>query len=140
MTDTEADSAVYIAFIQELIAELEAVYASGASREEKLQQKAALIRRAQERFAAEYDSRFRSENYRGFSTLNVNNAYLELYRLYYAGGSYLQELYERSGSDLPKFIAAAKTLHREGAQRGSDPKQRLADALSHDITGGGSVR
>jgi predicted aminopeptidase len=126
MTDGEADNAAFLAFIRELIAELEGVYSGGGSREEKLREKDAIIRAAQSRFEDEYDDRFHSDNYRGFSTLPVNNAYLELFRLYYSGGDYLRELYDRSGRDLPAFIAAAKSLNKKG-----DPRAELEKALGH---------
>jgi predicted aminopeptidase len=125
MMESKADGAVYVAFIQGLIAELDTLYRSGAEREEKLRRKEEIIRAAQRRFEGEYDSLFRGENYRGFSKLPVNNAYLELYRLYYAEDHYLSELYRRSGGDLPRFIAAAKTLKGK-----IPPKQELERALS----------
>ncbi|GHU53445.1 aminopeptidase [Bacilli bacterium] len=124
-SDSEIDSAAYVAYIQGLIAELDALYKSGVSREEKLEKKAEIIRASQERFDAEYETRFHSENYRGFVTLPVNNAYLELYRLYYAENSFFRELYEKSGRDLPKYIAAVKTLKAKG----DDPKVQLERAL-----------
>jgi predicted aminopeptidase len=124
MIDTETDSAAFLAFIRELIGELEALYAGDAPKEEKLQKKDEIIRAAKIRFDDEYDRRFKSENYRGLSSLPVNNAYLELFRLYYGGGDFYRELYDRSGRDLPRFIAAAKTLNRKG-----DPKKQLAKAL-----------
>jgi predicted aminopeptidase len=127
MVHSEADRAAFLAYIQELIAGLETLYAGPGPREEKLLKKAAIIEAALERFDAEYDTRFQSDNYRGFSSLPVNNAYLDLYRLYYAGGEYFKALYERSGGDLPKFIAAAKTLTPKTA--GDDPRARLEAAL-----------
>jgi predicted aminopeptidase len=124
MLDAKTDGAAYAAFIRGLIAELDALYRSGAAREEKLRQKEEIIRAAQRRFAAEYDALFQGENYRGFEKLPVNNAYLELYRLYYAEDDYLAGFYRRSGGDLPRFIAAARTL------RGKDaPRQELERAL-----------
>jgi predicted aminopeptidase len=129
MSDTQTDSAVFIAFIQGLIAELEALYARGLDREEALRQKEALIAAAQERFAREYEQLFKSDNYRGFADMRINNAYLELYRLYYSGGDYLRDLYERSGGDLPAFIAAAKKLAREASRKDFDPARELAVAL-----------
>jgi predicted aminopeptidase len=126
--DSEADSASYVAYIQGLIAELDAVYKNDVSREEKLGKKAEIIKASQERFDSEYETRFHSENYRGFATLPVNNAYLELYRLYYAESSFFKELYEKSGRDLPKYIAAVKTLKAKG----DDPKVQLAKALETD--------
>jgi predicted aminopeptidase len=124
MIDSEADNAVFVSFIQALIAELEALYQSGAGRDEKLRRKDGIIKAAQKRFDENYDTLFRSDNYRGFSALPVNNAYLELYRLYYAGSGYLEALYDRSGRNLPAFIAAVKTLTPRG-----DPRAQLEAAL-----------
>jgi predicted aminopeptidase len=125
MGDRAADSAAYVAFIRELIAELDAVYQGELGREEKLERKEAIIRAAQERFEAEYESRFKRDNYRGFSKMKINNAYLELFRLYYEESGFFEGLYEKSGRDLRAFIAAAKTLKPAG-----DPKRQLEEALA----------
>jgi predicted aminopeptidase len=125
MAVSEKDGAAFLSVIRGLIGELETLYGSPAEREEKLLRKEAIIREAQERFEADYEKLFQNDSYRGFSTLPVNNAYLELYRLYYAEDAYFKELYERSGRDLPKFIAAAKTL----SLRAGDPKTQLERAL-----------
>jgi predicted aminopeptidase len=130
LIDSEIDGAAYMGYIRELIAELDALYQSSVSREEKLIRKEVIIRTSQERFEVEYETRFHSENYRGFVKLPVNNAYLELYRLYYAEGSFFKDLYEKSGRDLPKYIAAVKTLKEKRASGDSkDPKTRLTKAL-----------
>jgi predicted aminopeptidase len=121
---SEEDSQNYVAFIQELAGELEAVYSSGVSREEKLTEKERIIAEAQERFDSEYESRFSSDNYRGFSQMSINNAYIELFRLYHAQDNFFADLYERSGQDLPAFIAAAKTITSRG-----DPRTHLENAL-----------
>jgi predicted aminopeptidase len=123
--DSEADNRSYTAYLRGLIAELENLYNSAVSPEEKLVQKARIIRNSQERFSREYDGLFHSDNYRSFSELPVNNAYLDLYRLYYEGGDFYRDLYERSGGSLPRFIAAAKTLHK----RERNPKEALTRAL-----------
>jgi predicted aminopeptidase len=114
-----------VAYLRGLIAELEELYRSAASREEKLARKAEIIRASQERFKRNYDALFRGRDYEGFAELPVNNAYLELYRLYYEGGDFYRDLYEKSGGNLPRFIAAAKTL----GSREKDPKGALAAAL-----------
>jgi predicted aminopeptidase len=124
----DADSAVFVGFIKNLIAELETLYNSAADREEKLNRKAEIIREAQARFEAGYDTMFLSDNYRGFAKLTLNNAYLELYRLYYAENTFFKDLYARSGRDLPRFIAAAKTLRNRG-KKGPGPKVQLMEAL-----------
>jgi predicted aminopeptidase len=114
MTNAEADGAVYVNFIKSLIAELETLYGGSGSREEKLAKKEEIIAVARKRFEENYTQLFHSENYRGFSRLAVNNAYLGLFRLYYAKDDYLKDIYTRAGSDLKKFIAAAKTLNQDG--------------------------
>jgi predicted aminopeptidase len=125
MSTPNADNDAYVAFIHELIAELEALYSGGGDRETMLEQKALIIKTAQGRFESEYESRFSGDNYRFFSTLPINNAYLALYRLYYAKDNYLEELFTRSGVDLKTFIAAAKTIPRRG-----DARARLEEALT----------
>ncbi|MDR0584514.1 MAG: aminopeptidase [Treponema sp.] len=124
MLSAKDDNRAYVAFIRELTAELEALYSSGAAREEKLREKERIINAAKERFDAEYDSRFSGDNYRGFSQLPLNNAYLELYRLYYAEDNFFADLYNRSGRNLPALIASAKTITKKG-----DPRMQLAKAL-----------
>jgi len=114
----------YVAFIQELIADLDKLYSSEIDRAAKLTEKEKIILAAKERFNAEYDTRFSSDNYRGFSTLPVNNAYLELYRIYHAQDNFYSDLYERSKKTLPDFVAAAKTITKKG-----DPRAQLEKAL-----------
>jgi len=121
---SEEDSQNYVAFIQELAAELEAVYSSTISREEKLAEKERVIAEAQERFDREYESRFSNDNYRDFSQMSINNAYIEFFRLYHAQDNFFADLYERSGQCLPAFIAAAKTI-----TPGGDPRTQLENAL-----------
>jgi len=121
---SEEDGQNYVAFIQSLAAELEVLYSSGISREEKLAEKERIIAEAQERFDREYESRFSSDNYRGFSQMSINNAYIELFRLYHAQDNFFADLYERSGQDLPAFIAAAKTIKANG-----NPRAQLENAL-----------
>ncbi|GHV72724.1 aminopeptidase [Spirochaetia bacterium] len=124
IAQSERDSAAFLELIRELIAELEPIYESDITREEKLQKKAAIIQAAKTRFTENYDALFQNNNYRFFSDLPINNAYLELYRLYYENDHYFQDLYTRSGRDLPKFITAVKTLKSKG-----DPKVQLEWAL-----------
>jgi len=125
MLASKDDGKKYVAFIQELIAELDALYSSDLDREEKLSKKESIINAAKERFDAEYESRFTSDNFRGFSKLPINNAYLELYRLYHSPDNFFADLYERSGRSLPVFIAAAKTIPKKG-----DAREQLKKALS----------
>jgi predicted aminopeptidase len=124
MFSSDKDSQNYVEFIQELIAELDVLYTGEISREEKLAEKEKIINVAKERFNAVYDELFSGNNYRGFSDLPVNNAYLELFRLYHTEDNFYAELYERSGQNLPAFIRAAKKITKKG-----DPRRQLENAL-----------
>jgi len=116
----------YVSFLQELIAELDELYSSNIDRETKLKEKEIIISAEKERFNAEYETRFSSDSYRGFSSLPVNNAYLELFRIYHAQDNFYSDLYEQSGKNLPDFIAAAKTVTKKG-----DPRTQLEKALKN---------
>jgi predicted aminopeptidase len=122
------EDARFVSFIQSLIAELNPVYNSDSAREEKLAKKAEIIEAARRRFADNYDAMFTSERYRGFIDMEINNAYLELYNLYYERNDRFKELYRASGSDIRKFIAAAKQLNTK-----SDPMAQLEKALDTAI-------
>jgi predicted aminopeptidase len=124
MVRQKEDSASYVAFIHGLAAELESLYASALTRGEKLRKKEEIIAAAKKRFEENYENLFHGEAYRGFAGLPVNNAYLELFRLYYAKDNYLRDFYLRAGGDLKKFIDAAKTLDGDG-----DPRARFEKAL-----------
>jgi len=125
MVAANKDSRAFLEFIWELIAELEALYDSGAPRETILRERQIIKAAAQERFEAEYDERFISDNFRGFSTLPINNAYLDLFRIYSPADGFVENLFERSGLSLPEFIAAARSMPR----RGPPGRERFARVL-----------
>ena len=120
----EDDNRRFVEFIHELIAELQDLYGKNTGFEEKIREKERIIGAAKERFDSEYESYFDNDNYRGFSSLPVNNAYLELYRLYNAGDNFFADLYAQSGKNLSEFIAATKTIPKKGNGR-----EKLAEAL-----------
>jgi predicted aminopeptidase len=122
-SDVNSDS--YVAFIQELIAKLQILYSSDIGREEKLTEKERIINEEKKRFEAEYNKLFSNENYMGFLELPVNNAYLELFRLYHTEDNFYVDLYERSGRDLAAFVVAAKTITKKG-----NPRVQLETALA----------
>jgi predicted aminopeptidase len=123
--------------VSDLVAELETLYAGTFSREEKLAEKERIIKAAQERFVSEYDDLFSNENYRNFAELPVNNAYLDLYRLYYEQDNFFLELYQRTceptAAGLRRFVDVAKTL-RSGGRRGDAGalREQLETALRPD--------
>ena len=128
-----ADRLAFRTFLTELTGELEVLYARrDINREAKLSEKDNIIKAAKERFEAEYESRFLSENYRGFSSMPVNNAYLDLFRLYYEEDSFFADLFENLPGDetakLQLLIAAAASLNNSRETR-RDPRNALIAAL-----------
>jgi predicted aminopeptidase len=128
-----ADEKAFRVCLEELTAQLEAVYnRDDLSRETKLAEKERILKTAQERFAAEYETRFQSDNYREFSAIPLNNAYLDLYRLYYEEDNFIANSFERMpGFGIQKFrafITAAASLNNSKEAR-KDPKQALTTAL-----------
>ena len=129
----EDDYRSYRKFLSELGAELQNLYSrSDLNREQKIALKAEIIKTAQERFDAEYESRFQSDRYRGFAQMPVNNAYLDLYRLYHEEDNFLSDLFkEIPGDDLFKLralIDAASSLNKSREAR-KDPREALRTKL-----------
>jgi predicted aminopeptidase len=113
--DSQADQARFMALLQSLAAELEAVYAGALSREEKLARKAEIIADFKERLRGDLGEGFRTEGYRNLGDLPLDNAYLSLYRLYTDDVPLLRSYWEKAcGSDLHTFVEAAGRLARKG--------------------------
>ncbi|MCL2557540.1 MAG: aminopeptidase [Treponema sp.] len=125
MGDSAADTRAFREFIWGLIAELEALYSSGKPRDVILSERQGIIAAAQARFDEEYDEMFLSDNFRGFSQMPINNAYLDLFRIYSPGDRFIDDIFERSGLSLPEFIAVARSM----PNRGPAGRERLARAL-----------
>jgi predicted aminopeptidase len=128
-----ADRAAFRNVVSALIAELETLYAGNLGRDEKLSEKERIIKAAQERFVSDYDDLFSNENYRTFAELSVNNAYLDLYRLYYEQDNFFPELYQRTceatTAGLRRFVDAAKTLDSGGRRDISALREQLEKVL-----------
>ena len=123
--EIEEDRAAFLVFIRSLIADLDRMYNDeNLARDEKLRLKEIMITGSQSEFEENYDEIFKTQNYRGFANLSINNAYLELYRLYYERNTWFRDIYEKSGKSLREFIDTAKTLKRKG-----DPGTQLVKAL-----------
>lgn len=128
-----ADYRSYREFITELIAELETMYTrKNLSMEEKLLEKERIIKTAQDRFETEYENRFQSKHYRGFSKLPVNNAYLDLYRLYHEEDNFFEDLFKTIPGDnlfkLHSLIEVAASLNSREARK--DPWNALKTELA----------
>jgi beta-N-acetylhexosaminidase len=122
------DEATYVQFLQDLRAQLDRMYNTpGLTKQQKLANKQAIIKAAKERFDRDYDSMFKSKNYRGFLKLPVNNAYLDMYSVYYDKTARVRDLYERSGANIVHFIALSKQLKDT-----RDPLAQLETLVNED--------
>jgi predicted aminopeptidase len=119
MMDADADNEAFVDFVLGLVRELTVIYDTDAPRVEKLERKEEAIKAAQGRFLEGYSETFKGDGYRFFGDLQVNNAYLELFRLYYGKDSSMDELFEQTGGDLPLFIERMKQRSRGRGRTGA---------------------
>ncbi|MDP3177929.1 MAG: aminopeptidase, partial [Spirochaetaceae bacterium] len=111
--------------------ELGAVYDSGASDDEKRARKARIIAERAVAFAEAYDGLFETESYRLFAMAGLDNAYLDLYRLYEGEDSLYEDYYrEVCGSDMRRFLEnVSRIASKAKGRRGDDPKAAMSSEL-----------
>jgi len=109
------DAGTFMRQLADLSTQLQDVYATTLSREEKIARKAVLIASFQERFAAQAATLFQTETYRSLGKITVNNAVLSLYRLYSNDVPLLRMYWDRRcGGDLRRFMEAARAFAKKG--------------------------
>ncbi len=120
----ERDAERWEGFLRALAARLQRVYASGASREEKLRQKESILREAREAFER---LPFETRQYRvRAGRLEMNNAVLSNFVTYYGDQALIDEAFTAFGGSLRDFI---QFLKREVAPQ-RRPSQWLAEWTS----------
>lgn len=108
-----SDNLIFGRFLEELIAELEAIYArSDIPLEERLRLREETYARAQERFTREIEPELSVPGYRGFARMPLNNARLISWRIYYDRLHLFEEVFQRHGGDLPATIRAIRDAVR----------------------------
>ena len=114
--DDAASLAAYLAGTGRL---LEAVYSSGAADGEKRRLKAGVIAARAADYKRDYPALFKGGRHRDFAMERINNAYIDLYRLYEGESSLYRDFFERRcGGDLRSFIqAVARIAKAEGDPR-----------------------
>ena len=123
------EAEAFASFLRGTAKELEAVYASGLAAEETRARKAEVIAARAALFARDYDSLFRTARYKTFPMERLNNAYLDLYRLYEGEPElYADYLSKVSGGDLRRFVADMARLAKEAKGKGG-PKEAMRRAL-----------
>jgi predicted aminopeptidase len=128
--EERADAADFLSYLLELKGELSALYArgnaSGVSRAEILARKQDAIASFKERYERDYAPLYRTEAYRGYTDLPINNAYLSLYNLYNGDVPLLRSYFEeRCRSDLKLFIVRVREIAEEGGNVKDGIRSRL---------------
>jgi predicted aminopeptidase len=117
-----ADEAAFSAFLAGTGKALEAVYTSSGSDDEKRKRKAEIIAARAGEYKKEYSGLFKGNGYKDFRMERINNAYIDLYRLYEGESSLYRDFYEkRCSGDMRLFI---ETVARIAKAKG-DPKAEM---------------
>ncbi len=125
--DSRADEAAFSSYLLETGKELEALYASRASDDEKRKGKARIIAARADEFKKEYASLFKGGAYRDFHMERINNAYIDLYRLYEGESRLYRDFYDKlCGGDMRRFILTVARI----AKAEADPKAEMRRELA----------
>jgi predicted aminopeptidase len=121
-----ADAEAFAAYLAGTAKQLEAVYASGAGVGEKRLRKAEIIASRAAEYRRDYATIFKGDRYGDFPMERIDNAYLDLYRLYEGESSLYGDFYERvCGSDMRTFMATiARVARGSGAATGPKAEMR----------------
>jgi predicted aminopeptidase len=127
-----ADEAAFSAYLLTTAKELEAVYASVASDDEKRKRKAEIIAARAGEYKMEYAALFKGDGYKDFHMERINNAYIDLYRLYEGEIPLYRDFYQkRCSSDMKLFIKTVARIASDAsvAKAKGDPKVEMRRLL-----------
>ncbi|HRV28032.1 MAG TPA: aminopeptidase [Spirochaetia bacterium] len=110
--EQEHDHKLFIQFLQETARQLEIIYNNTTlTKAEKIAAKQKIIAERAIEYETAFAQEFVNPNYKKFNMQNINNAYIDLYRLYESDLSlYEQWFTKKSNSDIATFIADMKKL------------------------------
>lgn len=120
--DARADASVFRKFMHDIATQLDDVYQSPISREDKLQARQDIFLQAKENY---YRLPLRTDLYDGFPDWELNNARLALYRVYRARTDIFQQIYDAVDGDLVNALEIFKNCETE-----SNPAEYLQDWLA----------
>jgi predicted aminopeptidase len=117
-----ADAEALSSWLRGTSDDLQTLYASAATLEEKRSRKAGIIAARAAAFSARYGELFVTDRYMSFPMGRLNNAWLDLYRLYEGEPALYRDYLEKvCGSSLQRFVAKIAVLaHEKG-----DPKELM---------------
>lgn len=120
--DRVSDRATFRDLIFALRDQLQAVYDSSLSDEEKRAEKKRLITEHQADVVSRHDELFRTDTYLAYGELEINNAYIDLFVNYTEDLSLFSDLYDAYDQSIRDMIAELMLLQHPG--RIQDPEAR----------------
>ncbi len=122
-----ADDAAFTAWLRGTAVELEKLYATKMDDAEKRRQKDEIIASRAAQFKSEYAQNFKSDRYKDFHMERINNAYLDLYRLYEGEPELYHDYFEKlCGSSIPRLMTQMSRI----AKLGGDPRDTMRKELA----------
>ncbi|OGP91164.1 MAG: hypothetical protein A2156_08600 [Deltaproteobacteria bacterium RBG_16_48_10] len=109
----QEDDLVFSRWIDQACQQLSNFYAKEISRDEKLRGRERLFHRLKEDFKETMVS-FKTEGYKNFEKVDINNAVLLAYRRYIHRLEKFQALYEQLGRDIRKIVEYFKAIQVSG--------------------------
>ena len=126
------DSEIFSGFLRESARRLEVVYAQeDLDRAAKLQAKRQILSERKAEFKKQIIDELKDGAYANFEMSLVNNAYLDLYRLYEEDLSLYHEYLEVvSRGDLGTFVTNISTLREKNEKKDFDIKNAMSEAIA----------
>ena len=110
--DENADEKVFADFISKELKDLEAWYKALPAEGRDPAQKIARIKQIQEKFRSDVQPGLKTDAYKRFPELELNNARLMVYKTYLGDLRDFQTVFDTIGGDFPTFIRLAHLLEK----------------------------
>lgn len=118
------DDAIFSKFISQEIESLKNWYSQLPPEQRGEEIKARRLKEIQERFDKDILPKMKSASYKRFSSIELNNARILVYRTYMSDLSDFEKLFKKLNSNWPQFFEVLK-----GMQKSKDPEKELKDYL-----------
>lgn len=127
------DAEAFSSYLAGTAKELETVYSSSASAQEKRARKAEVIAARAADYKRDYASLFEGGDYKDFPMERINNAYIDLYRLYEGESPLYRDYYDKvARGDMAVFV---EDISRIAKEKG-DPKAAMRAEIAQAPEGG----
>lgn len=112
--DENVDEKLFSEFMSKELKDLEAWYKTqpGDAKDRDLNLKTARIKEIQERYKTVIQPQMRTDSYKRFPDLELNNARLMIYKTYLGDLKDFAAVFDKIGSDFPRFIKLAQELEK----------------------------